>query len=166
MISARTGALFAGVFAMILAGCSSGGTSTPSTPPSPSNISGDYSGTVIDSAAGQANATGTLAQTGFDAGGTVTFTPASGAITGQLSLKIATSNAITGAMVIDYPNSGPTCSFSVTGTYNTSTAVLSGSYAAVTNCSGQSGTFSLTQQCSDTISSHVRRNKTSGAAPC
>jgi hypothetical protein len=166
MVRHRIGALIAGVFAMILAACSSSNSSGSVAPAAPTNISGDYSGSVTDSVAGQANATATLAQTGYDAGGAVTLTPASGTLTGQLSLTLSASNAVAGAMVIDYPNNGPTCSFSVTGSYSTSTNVLTGSYTAVTNCSGQSGTFSLTQQCTDTIASHIRRERVGGTSPC
>lgn len=62
-------------------------------------------------------------------------------------------------MVIDYP-SGTTCTFKITGTYannGTTSAVLSGSYTAVTNCTGDTGTFTLTQQCTDTVTSGERR---------
>jgi hypothetical protein len=38
--------------------------------------------------------------------------------------------------------------------------VITGSYSAVTNCSGQSGTYSLTQECSDTVTSVGRRPMT------
>jgi hypothetical protein len=166
MACRKTVVLLAAIFAMVLAGCNTGSSSSPATPAPPTNISGDYSGTVTDSVAGASNATATFAQTGYDAGGAVTFTPTSGTLTGQMSITINTSNAVSGAMVIDFPNNGPTCSFSVTGTYSTSTNVLSGSYSAVTNCSGESGTFSLTQQCTDTVASHIRREKTGGIAPC
>ncbi|HEY5341733.1 MAG TPA: hypothetical protein VIK27_11960, partial [Candidatus Aquilonibacter sp.] len=70
---------------------------------------------------------------------------------------IASSNAFKGAMVVDYTN-GTTCTFSTTGTYDTSTNVLAGSYTAVTNCTNDSGTYSLTQQCTDTITNGERRD--------
>ena len=68
------------------------------------------------------------------------------------------------SMVIDFAN-GTTCTFSTTGTYNSATAVLSGSYSAVTNCAGDTGTYSLTQQCTDTITS-VRRRDGTGVVAC
>jgi hypothetical protein len=77
-------------------------------------------------------------------------------VTAQLSLTISSSDTTTGAMVIDYA-SGTTCTFSSKGSYNPTTGVLAGSYTAVTNCSGQTGTYSLTQQCTDTVTSHARR---------
>jgi hypothetical protein len=148
-----------------LAGCSSG-SSTPAATPTPSNISGDYSGTVQDGHGGSGTAAGTLAQSGFDAGGAITITEAATTLTAQLSLTLTTSNATSGSMVIDYPNNGPTCTFNTTGTYNPSTNVLSGSYTAVTNCSGDSGTYSLTQQCTDTITSGRLRRMTGGVTAC
>jgi hypothetical protein len=66
--------------------------------------------------------------------------------------------------VIDFAN-GTTCTFSTTGTYNSATAVLSGSYSAVTNCTGDTGTYSLTQQCTDTVTSGRRRDGT-GVVAC
>ena len=68
-------------------------------------------------------------------------------------------------MVIDYAN-GTTCTFSTSGNYNPATAVLSGSYSAVTNCAGDSGTYSLTQQCTDTITSVRHRDTGTGALAC
>lgn len=138
-----------------LAACNSS-TSPSTSTPQPTNISGDYAGTVQDARAGSGAATGTLAQHGTNAGGAITFTPASGALTAQMSLSINASNAVSGAMVIDYPD-GTTCTFSTTGTYSTGTNVLSGSYTAKTNCAGDTGTYSLTQQCTDTITSAERR---------
>jgi hypothetical protein len=151
------------VISIVLAGCSNGST-TPS-PGAPTNISGDYAGTVTDSVAGTGNATGTLAQTGSTAGGQIAFSPTSGEQTLNLSLAINSQNSIAGAMVVDYA-SGTTCTFNVSGSYSTSTNVLSGSYSAVTHCSGQTGTFSLTQQCTDTVASHVRRENIGGTTPC
>jgi hypothetical protein len=161
----KASASLAVVFVVALSGCTSSNPA-PTPTPSPPNLSGDYAGTMTDSVAGTGSAAGTLAQTGNTVGGTIAFSPASGTLDPSLSLKVATSDAVSGAMVIDYPNNGPTCSYSVTGTYDANTGVLSGSYSAVTNCSGESGTFSLTQQCTDTITGHVRRAKVGGIAPC
>ena len=147
-----------------LAGCSSGSVAPPASP-QPSNISGDYSGTVQDAQGGSGTATATLAQTGFTAGGAIAVKETAQTISAQISLTLTTSNAVSGSMVIDYAN-GTTCTFSTSGTYNTSTNVLSGSYAAVTNCAGDSGTYSLTQQCTDTITSIERRRMTGGVTAC
>jgi len=57
-------------------------------------------------------------------------------------------------MVVDY-GAGTTCTYSTTGTYSPSTNVLSGSFAAVTNCAGDTGAYSLTQLCHDTVASRI-----------
>lgn len=141
---------------MLFSGCNGGGT-TPS-PAAVSNISGDYIGSMQDAQSGTGTATATLAQHGSSAGGEVTAQMASATLTAQLSLAITKGNALSGAMVIDYPN-GITCTFSTTGTYtnNGSSAAINGSYTAVTNCAGDSGTYVLAQQCTDTIASVDRR---------
>jgi hypothetical protein len=148
---------------LALTACNSSTSPSPTSTPQPTNISGDYSGTMQDAQAGTGNATGTLAQHGNNAGGAMTFTPGSGALTAQFSLTISGSNAVSGAMVIDYP-SGTTCTFSTTGSYNSSTNVLNGSYTAKTNCAGDTGTYTLTQQCTDTITSATRRRFSPPAA--
>lgn len=159
MLRTKTAALSCSLAACImLTACTSSSNPSPAPTPTPalSNLSGDYSGTVQDAQNGTGTATATLAQTGSSAGGAITITVPGGTITAQIALSITSSNSVGGAMVIDYPN-GTTCTFSTTGTYNTGTNVLSGSYTAVTNCSGDTGTYSLTQQCTDTVSSVDRR---------
>lgn len=146
--------------AIVLSGCNKSTTPSPNptSTPSVSNISGDYTGTAQDSQGGSGTASATLAQNGTSAGGAMTIKQSSAAVTAQMSLAIHTSNAVSGAMVVNYAN-GTTCTFSTTGTYtnNGTTAVLNGSYAAVTNCAGDTGTYTLTQQCTDTVTSADRR---------
>lgn len=165
MLISRTHTL-AVIAALALAACNSSNSGpfvspspTPSPTPSPANLSGDYSGTIQDSANGSGTVTGTLAQHGTSAGGPLTIASASGTTTAAVSLAIAANNALSGAIVIDYP-SGTTCTFSTAGSYNSTTNVITGTYSAVTNCSGQSGTYSLTQQCSDTVTSRRRTMNT------
>ena len=163
------GALFsAGVLTLIalvaLNGCSSGSVAPAASTPQPSNISGDYSGTMQDAQGGSGTASATLAQTGTTAGGTITVKETGQTIAAQISLAMTSSDSVSGSMVIDFAN-GTTCTFSTTGNYNSTTAVLSGSYTAVTNCTGDSGTYSLTQQCTDTITS-ARHRDTTGIAEC
>ncbi|HLI96935.1 MAG TPA: hypothetical protein VKT72_12740 [Candidatus Baltobacteraceae bacterium] len=132
---------------------------SPSAPPSVPNISGDYIGTMTDAVAGNGAAKGTLAQNGANAGGDVALTGSSASITAQFSLTATTANSVSGAIVIDYA-SGTTCTFSTTGTYTnngTNSAVLSGTYTAVTNCTGDTGSYTLNQQCNDTVTSADRR---------
>lgn len=143
-----------------LAGCHGGGTTPAVQPP---NLSGDYTGTLQDSKSGSGNATATLAQHGTSAGGAISAALSGGTLNAQITLAIGSSNAVSGAMVVDFTN-GTTCTFGTTGSYNTGTNVLSGTYSAVTGCSGQSGTYTLTQQCLDTITGSRRR--TMGLTQC
>jgi hypothetical protein len=154
MSKAQIAGLFALAGCFALAACHSG----TATPPlaAPSNISGDYIGTMQDAQGGGGTATAAFAQHGFTAGGAITDTENTATITAQVSLTITRSNSVSGAIVIDHAD-GTTCTFSTTGTYDTSTNVLSGSYSAVTNCAGDTGTYSLTQQCTDTVTSVDRR---------
>lgn len=117
-----------------------------------------------DAQGGSGTATATLAQTGFNAGGAITVKETAQTVSAQISLALTSSNAVSGSMVIDFAN-GTTCTYSTSGTYNTTTAVLSGSYTAVTNCAGDTGTYSLTQQCTDSVTS-VRHRDTTGLVAC
>ena len=153
---------------LLLAGCngsaapsithaSTAGKEAAPMPQRLSNISGDYLGTVQDSQGGTGNAKATLAQHNADAGGAVKDKETSLTLTVDASLTITSSNTTSGALVIDFPplRSGPVCTFSTTGTYDPTTGILSGSYTAVTGCSGETGTYSLTQQCHDTVVTSV-----------
>ncbi len=141
---------------LILGACShnNGGT-TPSTL---SNISGDYTGSVQDSVTGTANATATLAQHGGSAGGTLSLTSGSTTLNAALSLAITSSNALSGTIVEDLPD-GTTCTFGTTGTYDTTNSRIAGSYSAVTGCASETGTYTLDQQCTDTVTSTVGRRR-------
>lgn len=117
------------------------------------NISGDYVGSVQDSQGGSGTAKATLAQHRAEAGGAIKDRESSHTIALDLSLTVSSTNATSGAMVVDYPpaGSGPVCTYSTTGTYDPSTNILSGSYTAVAGCTGETGTYALTQQCHDTV---------------
>ena len=158
-----TSALFSSILigTVALTGCNGSSTPSPRTTSTPAiaNVSGDYTGTTQDSVLGAGTAAGTLAQSGTSAGGAITITAPSATVTAQVALSINASNALAGSMVIDFSN-GTTCTFSTTGTYannGSNSAVLSGSYSATTNCSGETGTFTLNQQCTDTVTSGDRR---------
>lgn len=142
------------VVALTLAACNSG--STNSTPNTISNISGDYTGTVQDSVGGTLAASATLSQHGSAAGGVLTTTSGGVAFNSAITLVITSSNAVSGTVVHDLPN-GATCTFSTSGNYNTASQQITASYSAVTGCSGQSGTYTLDQQCTDTVTSVERR---------
>ena len=118
-----------------------------------SNMSGDYLGTFQDAQGGDGNAKGTLAQHGGNAGGGIKDKETNKTFIVEFSITVNSSNSTTGAMVVDYPplQTGPVCTFSTTGTYDPTTNILSGSYTAVTGCSGDTGTYTLTQKCHDTV---------------
>jgi hypothetical protein len=160
-MSVRTVALLAGLL-LALPSCS--GINTSPVPATPTNISGDYAGTVVDSAAGSLPATALLAQHGSSAGGTITSAPGGVTLVSSLSLGIDSSNAVSGTMVQDLPGD-ITCSFAVTGTYGTSNGVLSGSYHAITGCSGQTGTYTMTQSCTDTVTTGDKKPAPSFGIP-
>lgn len=149
-------------FSLLLAACNGGGTSS-STPPQLSNISGDYTGTMADAQAGSGPVTATLAQHGASAGGTITTTTTGGTLDVQVSVVLTASNSLAGAMVIDESN-GTVCTFRTTASYDPNTNVISGSYTAVTNCTGDTGTYTLNQQCIDTVTGAARRRM--GLAHC
>lgn len=160
-----------GVSCLLLAGChsSSNPTPAPTATPQLANMSGDYTGTITDSVAANSGTvnTGLLAQHGGNAGGVIVNTTSGGNVSLAVSLVVNSANAVSGAMVVDYPG-GATCTYSVTGTYtNTGSppVTLNGNYSAVTNCAGETGSFALVQQCSDTVTASDRRAMTV-PAPC
>lgn len=57
------------------------------------------------------------------------------------------------------------CSFALNTSFDPSTFVLSGEYRAIVGCSGDNGTFSLTQQCYY-HELNLRRNTGSGPGAC
>jgi hypothetical protein len=157
-------AIIAAASCLLLAGCNgsaapsvtratSAGRESAPMPQRLSNISGDYLGTVQDAQGGTGNAKATLAQHNANAGGAVKDKEANVTLNVDVSLTITSSNTTSGALVIDFPpaRSGPVCTFSTTGSYDPSTGILSGSYTAVTGCPGDTGTYTLTQQCHDTV---------------
>ena len=150
-------AVICSVALLVITGCNGSTNAAPAPAPAISNLSGDYTGTLSDTSLGSGSATATLAQNGASAGGTIVATIAPSTVNAHLSLSISTSNSVTGAIVID--EASATCTFSTTGTYNPSTNVLSGTYTAVSNCSGDTGNYSLTQQCTDTVTNPTARRK-------
>lgn len=152
---------FAIAICLALVACNSSN-SSPSPTPSPSaqlaNVSGDYTGTMTDAQGGAGTVTATFAQHGSSAGGAMIDKEPSQTISPAISMAITATNSVAGAMVVDYA-SGATCTFTMTGTYSSAGAspTLSGSYTAVTGCAGDTGTFSLAQQCIDTVTASERR---------
>lgn len=150
-------------------GCSStGGSASAPSAAATANVSGDYSGSIQDNQNGSGSATGTLAQHGNSVGGSITAVEGVQALNLQVSLTLNSPTSLTGSIVVDLPNNGPTCTFRTSATYqnNGSSAIISGSYSAVTNCSGDSGVYTLTQQCTDTVTARDRREPLSFPPAC
>lgn len=142
---------------LALAGCNSSVTA-PQVQPVPTfpNISGDYNGTISDSQNGSGTATATFAQHGSSVGGAITITGATSTLTSQASITVSANNSFTGALVADYPN-GATCTYSTSGAYDPNAQVLSGTYQAVSGCTGATGKYALNQQCYNSPASIDRR---------
>lgn len=118
---------------LAMAGCTSG-TGQPAF-----IYAGQWSGTIVDSLAGNGVVSATLTQSGLDIGGTWQATFASGNNGGTAV------GAINGSEVVLelYPSNVSTCPFRVVATRSGST--LSGNYAAF-NCTGTiTGTLSITK---------------------
>jgi len=131
------------------------------------NFSGMYSGSVTDSALGTGTAVANLAASGGSGGdplgGWMSFTfgsatynnPTAAAPRGQGDgggdggyvryLDGEGNNMIHGRFVSIIGSMA--CTFHYTATFYPSSFQLNGMYKAVNGCSGQNGTFSLTQQC-------------------
>lgn len=139
-----------------LAACNSNnGSTTPTVAPTPLKIAGEYTGTVTDSVAGAGTAAVTLSQTGAAVGGTLDFTFGATTVANALAMNVTPAGSLSGTALAQI--NGATCAFALTGTYNASTNVISGNYSASSGCTGQSGTYSLTQQCTDPASAIYRR---------
>lgn len=147
--------------ALLLLTACNGATST--APPALPNISGDYIGSFQDAQLGSGNVTGTLAQTTGAAGGAMSMPIPGGTAGFQMSLTVSPNNSVSGAIVI-VTNGNTLCTASTTGTYDPTNNILSGTYTAVSGCTGDNGTYSLTQQCYNQITSSRRR--TLGVRKC
>lgn len=142
--------------ALLLSACNS----TTSTPSAPTDVAGEYNGTVQDAVYGKGTVTGTLAQQGKNVTGTLTLTYGGTMIDGSVAWTLTSSNALSGTI----STAAPSCTYNVTASYNTSTNQIPGSYTAMSGCSG-SGTFTLIEQCSDPITP-AAITPASGVKPC
>ena len=145
-------------------GCNSGSSAGPA--PTIPNLSGDYTGTLADSGLGSGASTATFSQNGTALGGTIVTTLGGKAVNAAISVTVSPNNSVIGSIVIDSPpEPGATCTFSTNGSFDPSTNVLTGTYTAVTNCSGVTGSYTLTQQCYDTVTNPFDR-RTMGIHKC
>lgn len=153
----RTASALVPSAALLLAGCSGGGTTSP-TLSAPLAIAGEYTGTVTDSVAGSQAATTTLSQHGAAIGGTLTIGSGQAAQAESVALTISGSGLNgSGTVIVN----GATCTFAITGTYANN--AITGTSTAVSGCAGRSGTLTLYQQCGNPVASAARR--TQGVVP-
>jgi hypothetical protein len=108
------------------------------------NVGGQYSGSVKDSSFGTGTASANIAQYRGSAGGSLAFTFGTTVYSNAASALVLGA-ALRGTYVATI--SSAACSFAFTAKYDAKSYVLGGGYHAVKGCSGEKGTFSLTEQC-------------------
>jgi hypothetical protein len=112
------------------------------------NDAGEYSGTVHDNIVGNGGAQASLMQDEHDVGGVLTETINNKVYTNALVATTGTGRTLVGAEAVPTPPIGSgACTFSLNATFHLKNFVLSGTYKAVHGCTGESGTFSMTEQC-------------------
>ena len=149
---------------LVLSGCNGSSSGLPANTQAVPVTAGDYTGTATDSAMGTGTAAITLSQTGSSIGGTLIETLAGGTLNNTFAVVTDTSGNLSGNSVATVNNVA--CGFKVAATYDSTTGQLNGTYTAYSGCTGQSGTFALTQQCTNPSSSLRRRDGAHGIAPC
>lgn len=119
------------------------------------NLTGQYSGSVSDSVLGSGTAIANLAGSGGGLGGYFVFTFGSAnydnpTIAGGGRNDLQANGYRGGGDVFGTFEStiaSAACEFHYSASYSASNNELTGSYKATNGCSGQTGTFTLTQQC-------------------
>jgi hypothetical protein len=134
---------------LVLAGCNNNGNVTtipPATPAPPfTNVAGQYHGTVHDSVLGKGAALGDFSQTRSSVGGRLEFTFGSHTAVNSVAMVLSRSNALKGTGIATIGSAA--CTFAIAGSYDATNFNLSGSYSATNGCSGQTGTFTMTEAC-------------------
>lgn len=125
------------------------------------NVAGQYAGSVNDgSLSGRARAS--ISQYGGSVGGPIAY-----AFPSQKRANSAAGtlqgSSLRGTMVATVGSVA--CTFKFSATYDNSTHTLSGSYRAVHDCSGDSGTFTLNEKCYYVLRAEIRRD-VGGLKPC
>jgi hypothetical protein len=121
------------------------------------NLTGQYSGSVSDSVLGTGTAVANLAGAGGGLGGYFVFTFGSAnydnpTIAGDGRDGLEPNGYRGGGRgdvfgVFEATIASTACEFAYSASYSTSGNGLTGKYKAINGCSGETGTFSLTQQC-------------------
>ncbi|MGA8535573.1 MAG: hypothetical protein WB615_15805 [Candidatus Tumulicola sp.] len=110
------------------------------------NDAGQYSGTTTDTTFGNGSASASLAQAQNVVGGSLTSTFGSLVISNSVAAQTQDGITLAGAEVANVASGA--CTFSVSATYRKHKHKLDGTYQAVHGCAGESGSFSLTEECS------------------
>lgn len=155
MIQTVRQALAPGVVLALLAACTGGATGVPTAQQAVQgnsnrigdaansyNLSGEYAGTIKDNQHGTGKAHATLSQAESALGGSLSI---SGNPTVEYISWTSSGGRVSGTSV--FLASSGYCTFSHTSTYNAKTHTLTGSYKNVYGCSGESGTYTLKQNC-------------------
>lgn len=157
------------IAAAVVSGCNNN-TNPPSNPATVSQIAGEYTGTATDSVFGTGTAAVTLSQKASSIGGTLVETFGSTTISNAVAVTIDLSGNLSGSAIATVNPSLPTCGFNVSGTYDPNTGNLNATYTAYSGCTGQSGSVTMTQQCTDpsqpTAVSRRRPQGAHGILPC
>lgn len=127
------------------------------------NVAGQYAGRVDGGALGNGHARGSISQFGDSVGGPLAYTFASGKRANAAAATLQSDGSMHGTMVATVGTVA--CTFKFSANYDKSTHKLSGSYRAVHECSGDSGTFSLDEKCYYVLRSDIRRD-IGGLMPC
>lgn len=127
------------------------------------NVAGQYAGTLDDSSLGQGHARASIAQFGGSAGGPIVATFASAKRANATAGTLDGDGALRGTMVANVGSVA--CTFRFSARYDGSTHVLNGSYRAIDECSGDSGTFALKERCYYVLHAEIRRD-VGGLKPC
>lgn len=127
------------------------------------NVAGQYAGKVDGAALGSGHARGSISQFGNSIGGPLAYTFASGKRANAVAATLQSDGSMHGTMVATV--AAVACTFKFSGNYDNSTHKLTGSYHAIHECSGDSGTFSLDEKCYYVLRSDIRRD-IGGLMPC
>jgi hypothetical protein len=149
-INAAAAAALVGLIACGGGGTGIGQPATPAVAPGakvvlePTGIAGWYKGTVTDSKYGKGTANFQLTQVGQSAGGELLTTFGKNTITDVVSMVVSADLTAGGSAIALLTNQ---CSLQITSAYNPGKGVLTGQYSAFRRCTGETGSFTLRQQC-------------------
>lgn len=128
------------------------------------NISGDYAGTFNDANSGNGHAHASFSEHRGAVGGSILETLVKQkqrvAVAGILNSKDALAATMAGNV------GSSACTFALSAKYDASTHRLNGTYQAIHGCTGDTGSFSLKQQCYFVLRAGAIRRDVGGLMPC